>query len=349
MPAAVSVLTARALTMATQSSRTTARTVAEAAGVSVGTVSHALNGTGRVAVATRARVAALAAELGYRPDPRGRALQSGRTSTLGLVLPAADGAQRPGEFVDAYFYLELAGAAAQAALARDHALLLLPSPREPADLERFSFDGALLSDPEDDDPRLSMFDELGIPIVTLERDAARPDRSWWVAGDNLANTRVLLDHLAGSGARSIALFTVAKAWSWLADIEAAFREWSARTGMPAVVEAVRPGSDDAELAAAASRLLERARPDAVLAPPESLACAALEAARAAGLRVPGDVRVAAAVDGRAAQAAGITALDLLPRAHAEAGVELLLARLADGAPEYRHVRAHLRIRASTER
>lgn len=334
--------------MVTHSSRTTVRNVAEVAGVSVGTVSHALNGTGRIAAATRARVVAVAAELGYRADPRGRALRSGRTSTLGLMLPAADGSQRAGEFVGAYFYLELAGAAAQAALARDHGLLLLPSPREPSDLERFSLDGALLSDPEDNDPRLAMFDVLGIPVVTLERDAAHPERSWWVAGDNLADTRMLLDHLGQVGARSIALFTVAKAWSWLADIEAAYRDWSAQAGIPAVVEAVPGGTSDAGLAAAAAGLLERHRPDAVLAPPEKLACAALHAARGAGLRVPDDVRVAAAVDGRDAQAAGITALDLLPRAHAEAGIELLLERLADGAPAHRHVRADMRIRASTQ-
>ena len=323
--------------------------MAEAAGVSVGTVSHALNGTGRVAAATRARVAAVAAELGYRPDPRGRALQSGRTSTLGLVLPAAGGAQRPGEFVDAHFYLELAGAAAQAALARDHALLLLPSPREPEDLERFSFDGALLSDPEDDDPRLSMFDDFGIPVVTLERDAARPDRSWWVAGDNLANTRVLLDHLA----------RVRRPLDRAVDRgEGMELARGHRGGVPRVERAGRDarGGGGGAPPGRATRTSRRPRPgcssgprpDAVLAPPEKLACAALEAARAAGLRVPGDVRVAAAVDGPAAQAAGITALDLLPRAHAEAGVELLLARLADGAPEHRYVRAHLRVRASTK-
>jgi DNA-binding LacI/PurR family transcriptional regulator len=333
--------------MVTQPSRTTARIVAEVAGVSVGTVSHALNGTGRVAVATRARVAAVAVELGYRPDPRGRALRSGRTSTLALVLPAAEGSQRPGEFVDASFYLELAGAAAQAALARDHGLLLLPSPRVPSDLERFSFDGALLSDPDADDPRLPMFDDLGIPVVTLERDAAHPERSWWVAGDTIADTRGLLDHLGVAGARSIALFTLPKAWSWLADTESAYRDWCARSGMPPVVETIAGGTSDAGLAAAARRLLERHRPDAVLAPPERLACTGLQTARDAGLRVPEDVRVAAAVDGPDARAAGITALDLLPRAHAEAGVELLLARLGDGAPAERRVRADLRARTST--
>jgi DNA-binding LacI/PurR family transcriptional regulator len=327
--------------------RPTVREVAEAAGVSTGTVSHALNGTGRVAPATRTRVAEAAAELNYRADTRGRALRSGRTNTLALLLPPAPGSHRSGEFVGAHFYLELVGAAAQAALTNDHALVLLPSPRRPDDLERFALDGALLSDPEYDDERLAMFEALGIPVVTLERDAAHPERSWWVASDNVPNTCELLDHLAEAGARSIALFTVAKAWSWFAEVETAYRDWTARTGLPTIVEAVPGGTSYSGLVAAAGRLLEAHGPDAVLAPPEQLACAALEAARRAGRRVPEDLRVAAAVDGRDAQAAGITALDLMPQVHAQAGVELLLERLAGGAPSVRNVRGHLRVRSST--
>ncbi|MFW5829658.1 MAG: LacI family DNA-binding transcriptional regulator [Planctomycetota bacterium] len=51
------------------SSPCTQASIAHAAGVSVNTVSNALRGVGRVAPATRARIRALAAELGYRPDP----------------------------------------------------------------------------------------------------------------------------------------------------------------------------------------------------------------------------------------------------------------------------------------
>ena len=101
-----------------------------------------------------------------------------------------------------------------------------------------------------------MFDALGIPVVTLERDAAHPERRWWVAGDNIPNTYALLDHLAQAGARSIALFTVAKAWSWFAEVEAAYRDWTARAGLPAIVEAVPGGTRYSSLVAAAGRLLE---------------------------------------------------------------------------------------------
>src|SRR4051794_29982388 len=180
--------------MAAPPRRPTIRDVAEAAGVSVGTVSHALNGTGRVSAATRTSVVSMADRLGYRPDPRGRALRSARTMTLGLLLPVTAGAQRSGPSLGADFYLELAGAAASAAFAHDHGLLLVPSSRESTHLERFVIDGAMVSDPEPADARLQVLDALGIPTVTLERDLADLQRSWWVAADNAHGVRALLEH-----------------------------------------------------------------------------------------------------------------------------------------------------------
>lgn len=60
--------------------------VAKLAGVSPSTVSRALSIPGRVAESTAVRVRAAAAELGYFPNPAAKALLSGRTRTIGLVL-----------------------------------------------------------------------------------------------------------------------------------------------------------------------------------------------------------------------------------------------------------------------
>ena len=61
--------------------------VAEAAGVAASTVSRAFTRPGRVNHATREHVLAVAEELGYTPNPAARALESGRTSTLALLVP----------------------------------------------------------------------------------------------------------------------------------------------------------------------------------------------------------------------------------------------------------------------
>lgn len=60
--------------------------VAAVAGVSGQTVSRVVNDSPRVDPATRARVEAAMAQLGYRPHRAARALRTGRTQTIGLVV-----------------------------------------------------------------------------------------------------------------------------------------------------------------------------------------------------------------------------------------------------------------------
>ncbi|MCX8999569.1 LacI family transcriptional regulator [Rhizobiaceae bacterium BDR2-2] len=61
--------------------------IARALGVSVATVSNALSGKGRVSASLVPRVREMADRMGYVPSLAGRALRTGRTGVLGLVLP----------------------------------------------------------------------------------------------------------------------------------------------------------------------------------------------------------------------------------------------------------------------
>ncbi|MBA2681338.1 MAG: LacI family DNA-binding transcriptional regulator, partial [Ktedonobacteraceae bacterium] len=63
----------------------TIRDVAEAAGVTIGTVSKALNGQGKLRQETRDRIRATAEELGFRPNILAQGLLRGRTYTVGLL------------------------------------------------------------------------------------------------------------------------------------------------------------------------------------------------------------------------------------------------------------------------
>lgn len=63
----------------------TIRDVALAAGVSIGTVSKALNNSGSLRKETRDRVAAVAAELGFRPNDLAQSLHRGQSYTVGLI------------------------------------------------------------------------------------------------------------------------------------------------------------------------------------------------------------------------------------------------------------------------
>ena len=63
------------------------RDVAKKAGVGVGTVSRALNGTGYVAEDTRAKILAIAEKLDYQPNELARNLFRNRTGIIGIVVP----------------------------------------------------------------------------------------------------------------------------------------------------------------------------------------------------------------------------------------------------------------------
>lgn len=71
------------------------RTIAEATGVSLNTVSLALKGSDRVRPDTRERIAAAAQELGYRPNLLARAVITGRSQLLGVLVPGHDFSYMP--------------------------------------------------------------------------------------------------------------------------------------------------------------------------------------------------------------------------------------------------------------
>ena len=67
----------------------TLKDLAKASGVSVGTVSRALNDKKEVSAKTSDRIRQLASELGYIPNRAGRALSAQKSiSYIGVVLPS---------------------------------------------------------------------------------------------------------------------------------------------------------------------------------------------------------------------------------------------------------------------
>jgi len=96
--------------------------IAEAAGVNPSTVSRALGKPGRVAAATVERIEQAARSLNYQANPIARALHSGRTQTVGLIV--AD-LLNP-------VYFEVVRGAQSAAAAGNYTLLLAQSVEDPA-------------------------------------------------------------------------------------------------------------------------------------------------------------------------------------------------------------------------
>lgn len=330
--------------------RPTIHDVASAAGVSVTTVSDALNGKGRVDPATRARVAEVVQRLGYRANRHARGLRSGRSGALGLLLPVGADV-RSDEALTLDYYMRLASAAAATTFSHGQALMLLPPRITPDGLRGFAIDGGIVVDPSARDARTTLFGRLGLPVVTIERDLGRSDERWYVATNADVNTRQLLSHLAQRGARRIALLLPRADWAWATETREAYESWIREQGGRPIVARVALTPADESAFDATRRLLERRRPpDAIFVAASRFIPGTLRAAKAAGRDIPGELLLAAGVDGVHAREGEppVTALDLHPELQAEAAVEMLLARLAgEPAEAPRYVDATLQVRAST--
>jgi LacI family transcriptional regulator len=169
--------------------------VAQRAGVAVGTVSRVLNEHPSVAADVRARVKAVIAELGYRPDPFARSMRSKVSRLIGIVIPDLTNP----------FFAELVQCAERAAADHSHNVIFMTSfddaAREAdrlAQLAGRKVDGIIIV-PSNSPHAIKA--PKGLPLITVDR--LLTDHPG-VAADNRGGARMAVDHLAKLGHRRIA-------------------------------------------------------------------------------------------------------------------------------------------------
>ena len=181
------------------------RDVARKAGVSVATVSFALNGQPGVAEDTRQRILAAAAELGYRANPQAQALRRGRTTTYGLVIRNFNNP----------FFLEVLGGAEQAADEAGVTLLLLDShyslERERMLVREMAAQrlAGLAIAPVGKGESVLLWQELrpGTPVVALNATVEGIPGVSRVYPDNAAGVELAMRRLAELGHASVAFLS----------------------------------------------------------------------------------------------------------------------------------------------
>ena len=263
------------------------RDVAAAAGVSITTVSDALNGKGRLPDATRRHVREVADRLGYRPSAAARTLRTGKSGLIGLTVTTYG--DEPFTFTEFAYFAEMARAATSAALARGYALVILPATSRHDVWSNVALDGTVVIDPSDQDPVVSELVRQGLPVVSDGRPAGSLPVTAWVDNDHEAAVLGILDHLADAGARRIGLLTGTTTDTYTHLSTTAYLRWCERVGQDPVYEAY-PAHDPCAGAVAADRLLARPdRPDAVYGLFDPNGTDLLAAARRYGLRVPDDL------------------------------------------------------------
>lgn len=269
------------------------RDLARQVGVHPSTVSRALNGAAgaRLSPATRARILALAAQTGYRPNRLARSLKTQRTHLLGVLVPD----------ISNPFFAILLRAVEQATRAAGYSVILCNTDDDPAHfaqhlrvLSEGHVDGLLVATARRGDPTLALLPTLGLPYVLVNRRGDRDDEAFVVA-DDATGGRLVAEHLVALGHRRIAHIAGPPDASSTATRLAAFRARLAELGVPLADRLVVPGGlteEAGERGMAALLALPAAeRPTAVFAANDLVAIGAMAVARAAGLRLPVDLSV----------------------------------------------------------
>ncbi|WP_329306674.1 LacI family transcriptional regulator [Streptomyces sp. NBC_01260] len=328
------------------------RDVAAAAGVSITTVSDALNGKGRLPDATRRHVREVAERLGYRPSAAARTLRTGKSGLIGLTVTTYG--DEPFTFTEFAYFAEMARAATSAALARGYALVILPATSRHDVWSNVALDGTVVIDPSDQDPVVTELVRQGLPVVSDGRPAGTLPVTAWVDNDHRAAVLDLLDHLAAAGARRIGLLTGTTTDTYTRLSTTAYLHWCERVGQDPVYESY-PAHDPCAGAVAADRLLARPdRPDAVYGLFDPNGTDLLAAARRYGLRVPEDLLLVCCSESTvyATTEPPITTLSLKPRRIGTAVVQLLIDAIEgvdqDG-PVEQVIPTELIVRASSQR
>ncbi|MEV6829546.1 substrate-binding domain-containing protein [Amycolatopsis sp. NPDC051102] len=315
------------------------RDVALRAEVSVGTVSNVLNRPDVVAAATRERVLAAIAALGYVRNEPARQLRSGTARTIGLVVLD----------VGNPFFTDVARGVEEAASEAGHAVILCNS-GESAGKERGHVEllasqrvhGVLITPVQSGQASLRWLRDRGISVVLLDHPTAEADLCS-VAVDDRHGGELAVTHLLAEGCERIVMVTGPPGIHQAAERHRGARDAIRLAGRaPDVLEVLpAPALNVASGLRAGEQLLARAvLPDAVFCANDLLALGLLQATVRAGVRVPEDLAIVGYDDIEFAAAAAVPLTSVRQPRHelGRAAAALVIAESQAAAEhEHRHV------------
>ncbi|QMU77753.1 LacI family transcriptional regulator [Streptacidiphilus sp. PB12-B1b] len=271
------------------------RDLARECGVSVATVSRALNGHPEVSAATRAQIWAAARRLGYQPSQSARALVRGRSDTVGLLWDTGyetGGHRHP-------FLQDLMTGIKRALGESGRHLLLLNIGGQDRDEQLYAetarqhqLDGVIMMGMDPELPAVRALTGSGLPCVAFDTPLTGP-RSSYVTSDNRSGAAEAVRHLYALGHRRIATITGPPQMMPAAARLAGFQDAAQELGLRLPPGYVQPGDFFLDSGYAAGRRLAALphRPTGVFAAGDEMAIGALHAFADLGIDVPRQMAV----------------------------------------------------------
>ena len=269
--------------------RVTSLDVARRAGVSQSAVSRVFTPGASASEATVRKVRKAAEELGYRPNILARAMITGKSRIIGLVVA----------YLDNYFYPAAVERLSVELQAQGYHVLVFMASNTVGDVQSvmqeildYQVDGIVLASVSMSSVLAARCGDLGIPVVLFNR--TQPDRRLAsVVTDNHEGGRQVARHLVERGATRIGYIAGFEEASTQIDREAGFRAGLAEAGAELRYRGVGGFVHERARAAALEMFAGRDRPDAVFVCNDHMAFAVMDVLRGKlGLDVPGEVMVA---------------------------------------------------------
>ena len=266
------------------------RDLAAACGLSVSTVSKALNGYPDVSEKTREQVRQAAESLGYHPSAIARSIKTGRSFNLGVLY--SDDTESG--FTHNYFGPVLQAFKQEAERSGYDITFISKGQQGMSYLQHCSFrslDGVCIVCTHFQDPEVQELLSGPLPVVTV--DYAFEGHTC-VRSQNREGMKMLTRYVISRGHRKIAC--IAGDSVDISGIRvAAFREAMSEAGIPVREDYLAPGRyhDPATARRVTRRILALPDPPTcILMPDDTAALGGMDAIRAAGLRIPEDISIA---------------------------------------------------------
>lgn len=271
------------------SERVTSIQVARRAGVSQSAVSRVFTPGASVSKTTRAKVERAAEELGYRPNVLARAMITGKSRIIGLVVA----------YLENQFYPQVVERLSVALQNEGYHVLVFMSSPTVGDVQDvmkeildYQVDAIVLASVSMSSVLAKRCHEHGIPVVLFNRVQDDPGMSS-VATNNHLGGRVIAARFAADGHRRIGYIAGLEEASTQRDREAGFRAGLAEAGLELAARELGNFEYGAARAAALEMFAGGDYPDAVFVCNDHMAFAVMDVLRfKLGLRVPDDVAVA---------------------------------------------------------
>jgi len=269
--------------------RISLKDMADELGVSIATVSRALNGKPEVGKELQERVKALAKKWNYRPNPFAQSLRKEAPKVIGVVVP---------DLVTHFFSSVLDGIEIEAR-AHGYSVISANSHEKMADEERaidnfinLHVVGVIASLAQDttDYSHFEQLHQMGIPVVFFGR-TCMSDRFSSVTANGDEAAMEATRHLIDTGSRRIAFIGGPRHLDAVTRRKHGYLEALRESRIPIDRSIIACGSVDYDWAlnATLDMLRRDDRPDAILAFNDTITFAAFNAIRQMGLSIPGDV------------------------------------------------------------